>query len=216
MEYNSQRNHLVILEYGRMIQKMVEHACTIEDRDKRTQSAKSIIKVMGNMNPHLKDVEGFNHKLWDHLFLISDFILDVDSPYPMPSNETLTRKPKVLGYPAKKIKFKHYGKNLERMTAAVSLKEDGEEKSYLIRNLGNFMKLSYTKWNGNSITDEVINNHLKELSEGRLKLNSNEKLIDTEDMFRHGMHQQTPVRVFRQPGSSKKKKKKNKNKPKNF
>ena len=182
MEYNSQRNHLVIPEYGRTIQKMVEHACTIEDRNRRNQCAKSIIKVMGDMNPHLRDVEGFTHKLWDHLFLISGYKLEVDSPYPIPNNETLTRKPKVLHYPFKKIRFKHYGKNLERMVEEVSKKEMGAERSYLIRSLGNFMKHSYTKWNGNSVTDEVINNHLKELSEGKVKLEPNMKLTDASEL----------------------------------
>jgi hypothetical protein len=211
MEYNSQRNHLVIPEYGRTIQKMVEHACTIEDRDTRNRCARAIVKIMGDMNPHLKDVEGFNHKLWDHLFLISNFQLDVDSPYAIPNSETLTKKPKVLNYPIKKIRFKHYGKNLERMITAVSDKEDGAEKSYLIRNLGNFMKISYTKWNGNSVTDEVVNNHLKELSEGKLKLEPNMRLVDIDDMFKHGQIQRNPIVPFGQ--SSGKKKKKNKNRP---
>ena len=214
MEYNSQRNHLVIPEYGRTIQKMVEHACTIEDRDIRNRCARVIVKIMGDMNPHLKDVEGFNHKLWDHLFLISNFQLDVDSPYTIPNSEILTKKPKVLNYPIKKIRFKHYGKNLERMITAVSDKEDGAEKSYLIRNLGNFMKMSYTKWNGNSVTDEVVNNHLKELSEGKLKLEPNMRLVDTDEMFKHGQIQRNPVVPFGQ--SSGKRKKKNKNKPKRF
>ncbi len=214
MEYNSQRNLLVIPEYGRTIQKMIEHACTIEDRDERNNCARAIVRVMGEMNPHLRDVEGFNHKLWDHLFLISGFQLDVDSPYPIPNNETLTRKPKVLNYPFKKIRFKHYGKNLERMIEAVSQKELGEERTYLIKNLGNFMKQSYSKWNGNSVTDEVINNHLKELSEGKLKLEPNMRLIDTDELFKHGQHQRNPIIPFGQ--SPTRKKKKNKNKPKRF
>ena len=93
MEYNTTRNHLTMREYGRHIQKMVEYVLTIEDREKRQKNANSLIELMGFLNPHLKNVEDFRHKLWDHLFLISDFKLDVDSPYPIPTRETLRAKP---------------------------------------------------------------------------------------------------------------------------
>jgi hypothetical protein len=172
MEYNSQRNKMVIPEYGRIIQKMIEHACTLESREERNKAARTIIHTMGSMQTHLRDVEDFKHILWDHLFLISDFKLDVDSPYPMPSNETLTRKPKHLNYPGSKMRFRHYGKTLQMMVEKVAEKEDGPEKKFLTEILANFMKTSYIHWNRDTVDDDVIVNHLEILSKGKLKLDS--------------------------------------------
>ena len=112
MEYNTTRNHLIMLEYGRHLQKMIEHIRTIEDPEKRQRNANAAIELMGFLNPHLKNVEDFRHKLWDHLFLISDFKLEVKSPYPIPTRETLKVKPKPLPYPKRHPKFSHLGKNL--------------------------------------------------------------------------------------------------------
>ena len=94
IEYNTERPKLIIPEYGRHMQKMVDQAIAIEDREERNKVAKSIISVMGNLNPHLRDVPDFQHKLWDQLFIISDFKLDVDSPYEKPSREELQEHPK--------------------------------------------------------------------------------------------------------------------------
>ena len=113
MEYNTTRNHLIMKEYGRNIQKMIEYLLTIEDRDQRQANAMALIELMGTLNPHLRNVEDFRHKLWDHLFLISDFKLNVESPYPIPTRETLKYKPERLTYPKKYPKLRHFGKNLE-------------------------------------------------------------------------------------------------------
>ena len=113
MEYNTTRNQLVMREYGRHIQKMIDHLLTIEDRERRQRNAHAVIELMGFLNPHLKNVEDFRHKLWDHLFLISDFKLDVDSPYPIPTAETLKAKPAPLPYPKRYPKYSHLGVNLE-------------------------------------------------------------------------------------------------------
>ena len=128
MEYNTQLPHLQIPEYGRNIQVMIEHCVTIEDRDERNKCAKAIIQIMGQLNPHLRDIADYTHKLWDHLFLISKFKLDVDSPYPRPTPETFTTKPKNVPYPASKIRYKHYGKTIERIIDVAKKYEEGPEK----------------------------------------------------------------------------------------
>ena len=188
MEYNSQRNQIVIPEYGRIIQKMIEHACTLENRDERNRAARTIIQTMGSMQTHLRDVEDFKHILWDHLFLISDFKLDVDSPYPMPSNETLTKKPKFLSYPVNKMRFRHYGRTLQMMVEKVVEMDESPEKKFLTEVLANFMKTSYIHWNRDSVEDDVIINHLDILSKGKLRLDpsfrfkSNEAIIAKLDL----------------------------------
>src|SRR3989337_3933163 len=127
MEYNTTRNHLIMKEYGRHIQKMVEYLLTLEDKEERQRNAYAVIELMGFLNPHLKNVEDFRHKLWDHLFLISDFGLDVESPYPIPTRETLKAKPKPMPYPKRYPKFSHLGKNLE-LVINKALKEENPEK----------------------------------------------------------------------------------------
>src|SRR5215471_9518845 len=113
MEYNTTRNELAMREYGRHIQKMIEHLLSIEEPERRQRNARAVIELMGFLNPHLKNVEDFRHKLWDHLFLISDFKLEVDSPYPIPTKETLKTKPKPLRYPKGRPRYSHIGKNIE-------------------------------------------------------------------------------------------------------
>lgn len=170
LEYNSQREHLVMPEYGRNVQRMIEYCMTVEDRDQRNKVAQSIIMVMGQLNPHLRDVEDYRHKLWTHLFLISGFQLDVDSPYPKPSPETFVEKPQKLTYPRKNIKFGHYGKTVELLIAKAKEYPDGDEKTALVMMIANLMKRSYLAWNRDSVTDEVILEHLEMLSEGAIKL----------------------------------------------
>jgi len=128
LTYNSTRPDLKIAEYGRSIHQMVAHCVSIEDRDERNKCARSIIKTMGNLFPQLRDVEDFNHKLWDHLHVMSDFKLDVDSPYPKPSPESFDSKPKKVGYPESKIKLGHYGKTIEKLIDEVIALEDEEER----------------------------------------------------------------------------------------
>src|ERR1700743_1275955 len=128
MEYNTSRNHLGLKEYGRHIQKMVEYVLTIEDRNKRNEQAKAVIELMGFLNPHLRNVEDFRHMLWDHLFLISDFTLDVESPYPIPTRETLKSKPERLPYPKRYPKFNHLGKNIEIVINKALSEEDADKR----------------------------------------------------------------------------------------
>src|SRR5580658_7519003 len=143
MEYNSSREKLVLKEYGRHVQLIVE-ACTREkDRDKRNAFARELIELMGQLNPHLRNVEDFRHKLWDHLFIMSDFKLDVDSPYPIKKREEIEKRPERLPYPQSKIKYKHYGKNVEALVAKAITTEDPEKKAGFTQCIGNFMKLVY-------------------------------------------------------------------------
>lgn len=183
MEYNSGRNKLIISEYGRNIQKMIEHAITIKDDGERNQAAKAIVAVMGYLNPHLRDIADFKHKLWDHLFIMSDFKLEVESPYPIPSKDTMVVKPKHLSYPSNKIRYKFYGKNMEMMIGRVAETEVTPAKEQITRNLANFMKMSYLAWNKDNVDDSTILDHLNQLSGERLKLNENDKLNQTQDLL---------------------------------
>lgn len=185
MEYNSQRSKMNISEYGRNIQKMIEHIISVEDKDKRNQLAKATIQVMGQLNPHLRDVNDFKHKLWDHLFIMSNFKLDVDSPYPIPSPETLNRKPERLRYAANNITFRHYGRHIERMIEKAKEFPEGEEKDALVKMIANHLKKSYLTWNRDAVNDEEIASHLNILSNGKLNLN-NIKLSNTQDILSAG------------------------------
>jgi len=185
LEYNSERSTLIIPEYGRHLQKMVEHAVSIKDDEERNRVAKSIIAVMGNMNPHLRDVPDFQHKLWDQLFIISDFKLDVDSPFPKPSREILEEHPDPLDYPQNFPKYRFYGNNIKRMIDEAKKYDEGEFKDALVLAIANHMKKSFLNWNRDTVDDNVIFEHLKELSEGDLNLkNSDEDLSDSSNLMR--------------------------------
>ena len=170
LEYNSSRNKLVISEYGRHIQKLVEHALTLKDKEERQKMANGIIDIMGELNPQLRDVAEFKHKLWDHLFVISNFELDVDSPYEKPIIEKLFEKPEPLAYPNSKIKYNHYGKVIELMIDEAIKMEDQELKSKLVIAIANQMKKSYVNWNLDTVEDEIILNQLTKLSKGKLSV----------------------------------------------
>lgn len=170
LEYNSSRNKLVISEYGRHIQKLVEHAMTLKNKDERQKMANGIIDIMGELNPQLRDVVDFKHKLWDHLFVISNFELDVDSPYEKPIIEKLFEKPEPLAYPNSKIKYNHYGKVIELMIDEAIKMEDQELKSKLVIAIANQMKKSYVNWNLDTVEDEVILNQLTKLSKSKLSV----------------------------------------------
>lgn len=185
LEYNTERPKLIIPEYGRHIQKMVDHAVTIEDREQRNKIAKSIIAVMGNLNPHLRDVPDFQPMLWDQLFIISDFKLDVDSPFPVPTKEELMERPEPLGYPQNFPKYRFYGNNIKRMIDVANEWEEGEKKEALVMTIANHMKKSYLNWNKDTVEDDVIFGHLFELSEGKINLKeSDEDLSNASDLMK--------------------------------
>jgi Domain of unknown function (DUF4290) len=176
MEYNTSLPKMIIPEYGRNIQKMIDFALTVESKEERNKVAQAIINVMGQLNPHLRDVTDFKHKLWDHIFIMSEFKLDVDSPYPKPSAETFQTKPEKVSYPSRNIKYKHYGKILESIIQKAKVIENEEEKNALTEILANSMKRFYLNWNRDSVTDDVILKQLEELSDGKLKLTDNNLL----------------------------------------
>ena len=165
---------------------MVDHAISIEDKEERSKVAKSIISVMGNLNPHLRDVPDFQHKLWDQLFIISDFKLDVDSPYEKPSREELQERPNPLPYPQNFPKYRFYGNNIKRMIDIANSWEDGDMKEGLVLTIANHMKKCFLNWNKDTVQDNVIFNHLFELSEGKINLKgSEEKLLDTMTILKN-------------------------------
>lgn len=170
MDYNTQRKHLALPEYGRHIHQMVDQLLEIEDRDERNKTAKAIIAVMGNMNPHLRDINDFKHKLWDHLHIMADFNLDIDSPYPKPEAAVIFEKPKHVPYPSHPIKYKHYGRSISLMIDEAIALEDGEQKEALTSLIANHMKKSYLIWNKDSVSDDDIIRDLAELSNGKLAL----------------------------------------------
>ena len=200
MDYNSNRKNLILPEYGRHIQKMVDHAVTIEDREERTKCAKTIIGIMGNMFPHLRDVNDFKHKLWDHLAIMSDFQLDIDYPYELLAKETLTKRPDKIPYRNSKISSMHYGELVEKMIEQAILLEDETERKHLIVMIANHMKKSLFIWNKDSVTDERIFDDLKKLSKGKLIAEEGTKLTEFKEQ-----HQNRNARKKRPQNKSKKK-----------
>jgi hypothetical protein len=169
MEYNTTRNHLTMREYGRHIQKMVEHLMSIEDKERRQRNAYAVIELMGFLNPHLKNVEDFRHKLWDHLFYISDFKLDVESPYPIPQKETYKAKPQPLPYPKRYPRFSHLGKNLELVINKALVEESPEKRQGFANAIAYYMKLAYNNWHKDTVHDDAIQSELNSITQGQLE-----------------------------------------------
>ncbi len=172
MEYNTTRNHLAIREYGRHIQKMAEYVLAIEDREKRQKNAEALVELMGFLNPQLKNVEDFRHKLWDHLFLITDFKLDVESPYPIPTQETLRPKPEPLPYPKRYPKYNHLGKNIEIVIDKALHEEDAEKRQGFANSIAYYMKLTYSNWHKELVHDDNIQTELSSITKGELEFNN--------------------------------------------
>lgn len=178
MEYNTSREHLIIREYGRHIQKMVDYTLTIEDREKRTRNAHTIVELMGFLNPQLKAVEDYKHKLWDHLYLISDFKLDVDCPYPKPTREEYAEKPAKIDYPNQHPKYSHLGKNLQTLMEKAMNEQDEEKRQGLANAIAYYMKLTYSTWHKELVHDDNIQSELAAISGGKLE-------FDTRPFIKH-------------------------------
>ena len=172
LQYNTKRKPLIIPEYGRHIQLMIEQAKEKTDAEERNKLAKAIIGVMGNLNPHLRDVPDFQHKLWDQLFIMSGFDFDVDSPFEKPQKEVLETKPEKLAYPQNHPKYRFYGNNIKHMIDVAVNWEEGELKDVLVFTIANHMKKCFLSWNKDSVEDVVILAHLDELSNGKLKVSA--------------------------------------------
>ena len=185
LQYNSERTPLIIPEYGRHMHIMVQQLLETEDKEERNKKAKAVIGVMGNLNPHLRDVPDFQHKLWDQLFIMSGFKLDVDSPFEKPEREALEQKPEPLSYPQSFLKYRFYGNNIKSMIDVALKWEEGEMKDALVYNIANHMKKCFLNWNKDTVDDQVIFDHLTELSNGELKVK--EELLPltlTQDVLR--------------------------------
>jgi hypothetical protein len=198
LEYNGDRPRLIIPEYGRHIQKLVDYCIRIEEVEERNKMARAIVDVMGNLQPHLRDVPDFKHKLWDQLFIMSEFKLEVDSPYDKPVKEVLQAKPEPLAYPKSASKYRFYGTNIQTMIDTALTWEEGEAREALYFAIANHMKKCYLNWNKDSVEDGVIFEHLFELSGGKIDLkNTNEILSEVKDLMRK-----------RKPGNKQRSKKK--------
>ena len=199
LEYNSQREDLIISEYGRHLQKMVQHCTTIEDREERNKVARDIIDIMGQLFPHLRDVDDFKHKLWDHLFIMSKFQLDVDSPYPKPEPQQFLEKPQRIDYPKGKIRYGHYGRLVPTFIGEALKSDSAEDRKSMAVVIANLMKRSYLQWNRDAVRDDVIIRDLEELSNGQLTVEDPNLLMSVNELSSGG-------------GSSHHKKKKRSNK----
>ena len=185
LEYNTEREELIIPEYGRHIQKMINYASSRESKEERNKLANSIISVMGNLQPHLRDVSDFQHKLWDQLFIMSNFKLDADSPFEKPSKEILNAKPEPLSYPQNFPKYRFYGNNIKIMIDEAVKWDDGEMKEALVLTIANHMKKCFLNWNKDSVKDQVIFDHLYELSDSKIDIrDSKEELLDSALLLR--------------------------------
>ncbi len=178
MEYNSQRSQMIIPEYGRITQKMAEYICTIPDREKRNTAARQLIEIMATFNPQLKSMEEYRQRLWDHLFIMTDYKLDVDSPYPKPKKpKGVHEKPKPIPYPHQKIKFRNYGKNIENLLSKITTEiDDPEKKKSATEAVAYYMKLVHLQWNAENPSDELIRSDLKMMSGGNLELDTSYNL----------------------------------------
>lgn len=184
MKYNTQEKRLALPEYGRNIQNMVDYCVSISDREERTKCADTIISIMGNLFPHLRDVNDFKHILWDHLAIMADFSLDIDYPYEVIKKEDLYIKPSKLPYPTSKFTYKHYGKYLEDMIKEAIKFSESEEKEYLVSLLANHMKKSFLTWNKEVVDDSKIFSDLTQLSKGKIVLNEEEyKLTESKEIL---------------------------------
>ncbi|MBE6226641.1 MAG: DUF4290 domain-containing protein [Bacteroidales bacterium] len=168
MDYNTQREKLMMPEYGRHVQDMINYVKNIPDKEKRNEQIQAVVSVMGTLNPQLRDLNDFKHKLWDHVHIISDFEIDIDSPYPTPTRETLSTKPNIIPLQKTPVKASHYGRNIQNMIEVIAQRPDDEVKTYMIRTLASYMRQQYLIWNKDSVSEETIFNDINKLSDGRI------------------------------------------------
>ena len=191
-DYNTGRKKLALPEYGRNVQKMVDHMLVIEDREERNKAAHTIISMMGNLNPQMREYGDFKHKLWDHLAIMADFKLDIDSPYILPTVEILHEKPRSVPYNKNNIRFRHYGYIVEQMIEAATKIDDPAKRETMVKIIANHMKKAYLTWNRENVTDEIIFNDLKELSGGRLEVVGDVKLSETREILSQNRRKKHP------------------------
>jgi|SRR5690606_13128051 hypothetical protein len=214
LDYNTERPQLPIPEYGRHVQRMVDHVMGIEDREQRTRQAKAIIQVIARLNPQLRNSDNFERTLWDHLYIMSDLKLDVDSPYPMPTAAELESKPERMNYPQTGVRYGHYGKLVERMIAQCAVMEPGDAREAYALLIANHMKKQFLVWNRDTVPDSVILKDLHELSQGKVKLPADTALTHTADLLRaqqNGPRNEVDLRKRSGGGGKKRNRKRKKN-----
>ena len=207
LDYNTSRERLAMPEYGRNVLKMVDQLREIPDRAKRTEQAYAVVKVMELLNPQVHSQENYAHKLWDHLYMIAGYDLDVDSPWPCPVAEEFTTDPVPIPMKGSKIKAFHYGRNIESIINLICEQPEGEVKTELIRSLAIYMRQQYLIWNKDSVADETIFADIEKLSGGRIRVPegiSLSKIAGDANFSRPGMG----INVG-QPGSQRNKQRKN-------
>ena len=214
-EYNTQRKKLVLPEYGRHIQKMIQYVANIKDRTKRNEQIMVLVSIMGELNPHLRDVNDFKHKLWDHVQIIADFNIDIDSPYPIPSRESFQEKPAIIPHVTTPVRIMHYGRNVQGMVDAISARPATENNDALVVTLGNFMKREYLTWNKDSVTDEIIFRDIVTLSKGRIRITPEMRLADIQQEVLQELNNRSPKASSALKKKKKKKKKKRPGSPDN-
>lgn len=168
MDYNTQREKLLMPEYGRHVQDMINYVKNIPDKEKRNEQIQAVVSVMGTLNPQLRDLNDFKHKLWDHVQIISDFEIDIDSPYPIPTRETLSAKPSTIPLQKTPVKASHYGRNIQNMIEVIANRPDDDVKTYMIKTLASYMRQQYLIWNKDSVSEETIFSDIHKLSDGRI------------------------------------------------
>lgn len=183
LKYNTEREKLIISEYGRNIQIMIKHLLEIEDREKRTEAAHFIVSVMAQMHPQVKESNDYIHKLWDHLYIISDYKLDVDSPFAPPQQGIIVSKPEHIGYPKHDIKQGHYGNYIKEFLNKIKEIEEGPKKEALLLAVANQMKRDYLHWNRETVNDQLILDDLHRISENELMLTADAKLTSTNEIL---------------------------------
>lgn len=191
MNYNTDRVNITMREYGRHIQNLIEYAITIEEKEKRQKAAENIVHLMIILNPQVKTMVDYKQKLWDHLFIMSDFKLEVDSPYPIPSREEVKIKPAELAYPRNRIRYKHYGKNVESMIKKASLMDDDDKKQTFTEIIGNFMKLAYKNWSNEEVSNDLVKNDMKAMSNGILEISDDMNIETMTKLHRKNSYQQS-------------------------
>lgn len=198
MDYNTQRKKLMMPEYGRHVQKMINYVKNIPDKEKRNEQIRAVLNVMGILNPQLRDINDFKHKLWDHIQIISDFEIDIDSPYPVPTKETFTTKPNSIPLQSTPLRMAHYGRNIQNMVHMVAEKPEGEVKNNMIKILATYMRQQYLIWNKDTVSEQVIFADILTLSNG--------KLVVPEDMHLDAIpsdaHFQQPRNSINNAGSN--------------
>jgi hypothetical protein len=194
-EYNSQRSPIILKEYGRNVQKLVDYIRSVPDKEKRTEMATTLLELIKQLAPVGKDNQENPQRMWDDLFVIADFNMDINSPYPMPEHDILFKKPKRMPYPQENVRWKHYGKNIERLVKEVLKDETIKDKEEAVIYLGKLMKTFYSNWNKEILDDSVILKDIKAMSDGQLTMNIEkvrednlfEKLYrDKKKPFQHG------------------------------